>query len=119
MAVTKYHEFEIYSQDRDGRTVEVTLEVGASITVDDTEVCVEDIDEISLQIWTEPDKKINLNFDLDIDRFSRPLIQWMTRELKGVYADDWQEIAAEEREGLASQQADSELAYQKEHREAS
>ena len=90
------------------------LEVSAAIEAHDTEVCVDEIQEIALVICGA--MKVSVD---PIRGFGLSMNDWLTSEFESRYADDWQEIATESRERYLSQLDDHEIAWRKDHREAS
>ena len=117
MAVTRTLEFEI---DEAGVAV---LEVGAALEAHDTEVVVEEIAEITLKIQLVVSPfRTPVSRELTIDPirgFGLGLRDWLTSEFEARFAEDWQRIATESRERYCSQLDDQNIAYRKEHREAS
>jgi len=92
-----------------------TLEVEASVGVEDRVICVESIDSIIFH-----DNHLNIDRDWDLDFGIGAAIEpWVREVVEDDFADMAQEIDAEIADAVASQLADAELAWQREHREAS
>ena len=116
MAVTRTLEFEI---DELGVAV---LEVGAALEAHDTEIVVEEIEEITLKICDPELRGSPVEHEIEIDPaegIGVGLVDWLATEFESRFAEDWQEIATESRERYCSQLDDQDIAYRKEHREAS
>jgi hypothetical protein len=127
MSVTRYHEFEIYSQSDAGLIgLAVSFDVTVSLSVHDSEVCVDEITEITLAISNKMFGRLaigagphSLSIDIDpTEGLGAALCSHFEHELESIYADDWQKIAIEDREGLVEMLADEQYASRKEDRDA-
>jgi hypothetical protein len=96
-----------------------TLQVECALRAADGRV---EVDEISAVTLFADCPRCGARGRCELDLFGEPvgaMRDWLTRTIEETYADDAYEIACEIAEGLASQHADADRAYQKEHREAS
>jgi hypothetical protein len=94
MATTRIHEVELYSKSSPGRSLEISLEATAALSAHDTEVCVDEIEEITLKLRFPHNSAEDLNVDIDpTEGIGVALCEFFEHEFESVYADAWEAIA--------------------------
>jgi hypothetical protein len=94
MTTTRIHEVELFTRSSPGRSLEITLEATAALSANDTDVCVDEIKEITLKLRFPHNSAENLNVDIDpTEGIGVNITEFFEHEFEAVYADAWEEIA--------------------------